>query len=234
MTAALGILMLDTAFERPPGDVGHPASWPFPTRIARIAGAGPQEIIRGDSDAFIDRFIAAGQGLLDEGCTALVTSCGFMARHQPRLAAALPCPVGASSLLLIPMLAASLAAGRRVGVITYDAASLTGAMFLGCGADPDTPRAGVPAGGAFRAMIEGGAPYDAAALEAEICAVATGLCDAHPEIGAIVLECTNMPPFARAVARATGRPVSDILTLGRLLLHSTDPADFRAGMRSPA
>jgi Asp/Glu/hydantoin racemase len=39
----------------------------------------------------------------------------------------------------------------------------------------------------------------------------------HPEVGAIVLECTNMPPYAAPIREATGLPVFDITTLIRLV-----------------
>jgi hypothetical protein len=33
------------------------------------------------------------------------------------------------------------------------------------------------------------------------------------DIGAFILECTDLPPFADAIRKATGRPVFDIVTL---------------------
>ena len=35
----------------------------------------------------------------------------------------------------------------------------------------------------------------------------------HPEVGAIVLECTNMPPWSKDIHEVTGLPVFDICTL---------------------
>ena len=35
------------------------------------------------------------------------------------------------------------------------------------------------------------------------------LVERNPDVGAIVLECTNMPPYAADVSRATGLPVHD-------------------------
>ena len=36
----------------------------------------------------------------------------------------------------------------------------------------------------------------------------------HPDIGAIVLECTNMPPYAQIVHTATGGlPIFDMVTM---------------------
>ena len=34
----------------------------------------------------------------------------------------------------------------------------------------------------------------------------------HPDIESLVLECTNLPPYAAAVQRATGRPVHHLMT----------------------
>ncbi|MBI1964442.1 MAG: hypothetical protein HYS37_13825 [Candidatus Rokubacteria bacterium] len=47
--------------------------------------------------------------------------------------------------------------------------------------------------------------------------VARRLVAEHPDVGAIVLECTNMPPYAADVQRATGLPVFDIVSLVTLL-----------------
>src|SRR5690606_4745648 len=121
-----------------------------------------------------------------------LTSCGFMARHQRRLAGALSVPVATSSLVQLPMVEMALGEGRRAGVITYDAASLTPDIFIACGADPGSPVAGVPVDGAFHALIEGGEPYHKARLEDEIVTAARDLVARNPSLGAIVLECTNM------------------------------------------
>lgn len=223
---ALGVIMLDTTFDRPAGDVGHPASWPFPVKFRRVGGASVPLVVRAGCDGLVDDFIATGLDLVSEGCSAIVTSCGFMARHQRRLAAALGVPVAASSLMQLPMVQMALGAGHSPGVITYDAANLGPDVFTACGAAGSVPVRGVPPGGAFHALIEGGAPYDRAALEAEILETALTLVADHPAVGAIVLECTNMPPYARAISTAIGLPVFDILTLGEWLYTSTSPRTF--------
>lgn len=35
----------------------------------------------------------------------------------------------------------------------------------------------------------------------------------HPDVGAIILECTNMPPYADTVRQVTGLPVFDAVTM---------------------
>src|SRR5574337_872851 len=42
----LGLLRLQTRFPRLPGDAGEPASWPMPVRLAVVAGASPQRVVR--------------------------------------------------------------------------------------------------------------------------------------------------------------------------------------------
>lgn len=231
-SAALGIIMLDTTFERPPGDVGHAASWRFPVRFSQVRGASVSLVVRAGDEGLVDDFVAAGRELISEGCSAIITSCGFMARHQRKLAEALSVPVAASSLMQLPMVEMALGAGLRPGVITYDAASLGPQVFEACGADPSVPVRGVPAGGAFHALVEGSAAYDYAALEAEVIDAARRLVAEHPSVGAIVLECTNMPPFAQAISAALDLPVFDILTLGEWLFTSTSPRTFRRAEQS--
>jgi len=214
MTAPLGIIMLDTAFPRPVGDVGNAASWPFPVLYRTVHGATARLVVSGQDGPLLEAFAAAGEDLRRAGACALTTSCGFLVLRQQALAARVGLPLATSSLLQIPAVAATLPAGRRVGVITYDAAALSLAHFTAAGLSEIPPVAGLPRGGALHGMIEGGAPYDRAALAAELLTVATGLISSAPDIGALVLECTNLPPFSALLAKVTGLPVYDSLTLG--------------------
>lgn len=67
---------------------------------------------------------------------------------------------------------------------------------------------------AFSSMFyEGAQNIDIEETSSIIRKRAAELVSKHPEIGAIVLECTNMPPFAKAVQEETGLPVFDIISL---------------------
>ena len=48
---------------------------------------------------------------------------------------------------------------------------------------------------------------------AEHVKVAKELIKENPDVGAIVLECTNMPPYAKAIQEAVQLPVFDIFSL---------------------
>jgi hypothetical protein len=115
----LGLLMLQTRFPRPQGDIGHPRTFDFAVRRRVVHGATPERVVRGSDAAVLQPFIDAARVLVAEGCDAIATSCGFLARWQRELQAALPVPLWSSALL---QLAEQQALGRRCGVITIEAA----------------------------------------------------------------------------------------------------------------
>lgn len=208
---ALGILMLQTRFPRPPGDIGHPRTFGFPTVRRVVPAATPARVVRGDDVALLAPFIAGARQLVDEGCAAIATSCGFLARWQRELQAALPVPVWSSALL---QLAEAEAQGRRCGVITIEAASLGRPHFDGVGADPATPVEGIAPGSALhRTLLQDLPTLDAQDARAQVLAAAERLCRRVPAIDTLLLECTNLPPYADALRAATGLPVLDVVTL---------------------
>lgn len=207
----LGLLMLETRFPRPPGDIGHPHTFGFAVRQRVVQGATPERVVRGSDPALLRPFIEAAVQLVDQGCVALSTSCGFLARWQRELQAALPVPVWSSALL---QLAEQQALGRRCGVITIEAESLGLAHLEGVGADPATPVEGISPGSALhRTLLQNLPTLDLAEAQAQVLAAAQRLRSRAPRIDTLVLECTNLPPYAAALRRATGLQVLDVVTL---------------------
>lgn len=199
MARWLGILMLSTRFPRPPGDVGHPASWRMPVRYRTVAGASPRRVVTRDPDrALLGPFVDAARALQAEGATAVTTGCGFLVAFQRELQDALDVPVWTSSLLALPAL-------NRPGVISVDATQL---------ALPGVPVEGLAPGCTLqRTLLDDLPTLDARQAEADAVAAAQRLVARHPELATIVLECTNLPPYAAAIGRATGRPVHHLMTL---------------------
>lgn len=213
----VGLLMLDTRFPRIAGDVGHPATFDFPVRRHIVRGASPSRVVRGRDPALLQPFIDAGRALVADGAAAIATSCGFLALFQRELQAALPVPVWTSSLLLLPEAALALQSwftGRHAGVVTVDVAALSADHLRAAGADPATPIEGLAPGSSLqRSLLDDLPTLDEAAAEREVVAAARRLVRRDTQVGAIVLECTNMPPYAAAVRAATGLPVHDITSL---------------------
>jgi Asp/Glu/hydantoin racemase len=224
----LGIIMLDTAFERFPGDIGNSASFTFPVMYRAVRGATAAAITTLDDDRFLAPFVDAGRALIDDGASAIMTSCGFLALYQRKLASVLPVPVAASALLQLPMIEVMLGGLRRAGVLTFDAATLGPKHFIATGASPDTPVAGLAENCTFRRAILGHACADSfAARERDAVEAAQRLVQHHPDLGAIVLECTNLAPHAAAIHSATGLPVYDVITLANWLHAGLTPRGWR-------
>jgi hypothetical protein len=135
------------------------------------------------------------------------------------MAAAVTIPVFTSSLLLVPLVHRMLPAGRRVGLMTVNAASLAPEHLAGAGIGPDVPLAvaGMEGEKEFtRVLLGDELELDVDLAREEHVRVARRLVAEHPDIGAIVLECTNMPPYTADIQRETGLPVFDITTLVRM------------------
>ena len=210
----LGVLMLDTRFPRPLGDIGNPASFEqlqIPVRYRTVQGASPQSVVRGSAALALQPFLTAALELVEQGASLISTSCGFLARYQRELQSAVPVPVISSSLL---WLTSPELSEERCAVLTIDALALDAHQMAGVEADPATPVGGVAPGCEFQRRLIGNEPtMDLIQAEQDVVAAALALVKAHPEVTTLVLECTNMPPYARAAAAATGRRVEHIVSL---------------------
>lgn len=206
--APIGILMLDAQFPRIRGDMGNAETWPFPVLYRVVTGASPDRVVRQGAEGMLAPFIEAGHDLIRQGAEAITTNCGFLALFQRELSEALKVPVMTSALMQVPMVQALLPPGQRVGVITISAESLTPAHLDGAGCPHDTPVVGTDGDGAFaRAILNNEKCMDVDAARQDLCEAARRMKNDHPDIGAIVLECTNMPPYQADVSRETGLPV---------------------------
>ena len=210
--APLGILMLDARFPRIPGDMGNAGTWPFPVLYRVVRGASPERVVLQGARGLLPDFVAAAQELVAQGAEAITTNCGFLSLFQREIAAAVGVPVATSALMQVPWVQATLPPGKRVGVLTVSKGSLTPAHLEAAGVPLDTPMMGTEGGREFfRVLIQAAAvDMDVALAEQDILEAGRALVAAHREVGAIVLECTNMPPYAAALQAALGLPVFDI------------------------
>ncbi len=228
--AHLGCLMLETHFARIPGDMGNAGTWPFPMLYKVVPGATVRRVVEDRADGLLDAFKAAADELIAMGADAITTTCGFLALVQKPLARHCRVPVATSSLMQVPMAEALLPPGRRAGVITYSADSLTPEHLAAIGVATDTPIVGVDPEGAFhRVIMESANSLDVDEMLDDVLAAGEALVAAHPEVGAVVLECANMPPYSRALAGRLGLPVFDIYSFITWFHASLSPRDFGAG-----
>jgi Asp/Glu/Hydantoin racemase len=206
----LGVVMLDTKFPRPEGDIGHPSAFGVPTRRCVITGAWPDKIVQSGAGLRKGRVVTPILQLVrrleQDGAKAITTSCGFLVLLQKEMQAQVKIPVITSSLLQLPAL---LAQHAKVGVLTISSSKL-GVEHLRAAGVPrermaDVVIQGVDAKGEFATAILGNrAEMDLEMAGAEVVAAAIALKNREPALACVVLECTNMPPYRAAIEAATG------------------------------
>jgi hypothetical protein len=225
--ARVGILMLETRFPRIPGDMGNALTWPFPVLYKVVPGASPRRVVFDKAAGLLAEFLAAAAELVRLGADGITTTCGFLSLYQREIAAHVGVPVATSSLMQVPLIERLLPPGKRVGVLTISAASLTREHLILAGADPDTPVVGTDGGREFtRAILNDEERLDATLAERDILDAGDALVAHHPEAGAVLLECTNMVPYARALSEHLRLPVFSIHTFVTWFHAGLVPHDF--------
>ena len=220
--AVIGIVMLDTQFPRPLGDVGHPDTFGVSVHLDRIKGVWPDKVVTSAASLRQARLVPGFQGIVRNmqmrGVQAITTSCGFLVLLQKELQSVAKIPVVTSSLLQLPAL---LAKEPQVGVLTISAGSLSAEHLRAAGVSKERLKdvivQGVPAGTEFVSKILGNQPtLDVQQAEKDVVAAALALKARAPQLQTVVLECTNMPPYKAAIEAATGWQVRSLIDDPRL------------------
>ncbi|MEX2697381.1 hypothetical protein [Rhizobium mongolense] len=168
-------------------------------------------------------YVAAARRLEERGAIAITADCGFSIRHQAAIAAAVSVPVALSALLLVPVILRQLPAESKLAILTFDA-SCCGNELLGI--DDPSEQARIVIGGIenkqtwLNEMARPPVATDTTVLQQDVCARVRELRETHPEIGAILLECTMFPRVAESIRRIANLPVYDITTLCRMVMES--------------
>jgi Asp/Glu/hydantoin racemase len=228
----IGVLMLETKFPRIPGDVGNATTWDFPVFYKVIKNATPDAVVRKAGRGLLAAFIKGAQELEKEGVRAITTTCGFLALFQQKMAEAVNIPVFTSSLMQVPLVYAMLKPSQKVGIITIHAESLTRRHLSSVGVDK-VPHVIVGTEGEeefSRKILDDEMELDVEKSRNELVKTARKMISDYSEVGAIVLECTNMPPYAAAIQQEIGLPVFDIYTLANMVYQAVVRREFSGYM----
>ncbi len=209
----VGILMLDARFPRVPGDMGNALTWPFPVHYKIVRGASPDQVVRHNAQGLVPDFIAAARELVADGVDGITTNCGFLSLFQDELAHAVNVPVVASALMQVPILQTVLPPGQRVGIITISRPSLSEDHLNHANVPLDTPIIGTDGGRELsRVILDDEPEMDVELARLDMIDAGRSLIEEHGNIGAILLECTNMVPYAADLRREFGLPIFSIYT----------------------
>ena len=213
---SIGILILNARYPCIPGNVGNASTFSFPVRYKVVREASIERVVKQKDRSLVNDFIRAARELQEEGVKAVTGACGFMAFFQREVADAVHIPVLLSSLLQIPFIHRTLNRRKKIGVITADSKSLTREHFAAAGVDEGIPLVvkGMEDQKEFReAVLEEKGTLDSSLMEREVVGVAAALLRDNPDTGAILLECSDLPPYASAIQREVDLPVFDFITM---------------------
>ncbi|WP_432474612.1 aspartate/glutamate racemase family protein [Amphritea sp. HPY] len=221
----LGVISLESYFPKPDGHIKHPASFDFPILYKTVQGATIDRLIRERDPELLKPFIEAAQELEREGVKAITGSCGFLALHQKALADAVDIPVFMSSLIQVPLVSRMLKSDQKVGVVVANSEALTQDHLSGVGiADEPMVVAGMQDQSQFFDVILKGNhdDLDMDLFEQELTGVIATMLENNPEVGAVVLECTDLSHFAPQLQQTFGLPVFDLSSLTRMVTAAAD------------
>jgi hypothetical protein len=214
--ATIGILQSNSQIAMPPGDVGNARTFTFPV-VYRVVEelTGDRLIVQADP-ALAGPLIREARALEALGVSAITGDCGHMIQFQRDVAGAVNVPVLLSSWMQVPFISSTLPPHQEIGVLMANSRFLRKAYLKNAGIDESVRMvvAGMESYPAFcSAVIEESGDLDGARVEQEVVSAAIKLKQQHPDIGAIFLECSDMPPYAAAIQRALHLPVYDFVTM---------------------
>ena len=223
---AIGMLCAEWNIPFVPGDLNNANTFPFPIRYETVPGASGAAVLRGTGGQFADSMVAAARKLEAEGVRAITGNCGFMVAFQDHVAAHVNIPVFLTSLVQLPMLLQMLGPQRDLGILTANSAALGDEEFAMAGV-ADTSRIKVKGLENYPhfndAILKEVGVIDEDVMRSEVVAAALALKEENPNLGAFMFECSDLPPYSKAVEAATGLPVFDWANFITYVYHATVP-----------
>jgi len=199
-----------------PGNIGNATTFSFPVCYKYMEGDVNQLVSPEPDPTFLQKIIKAGKELEEEGCRAITGCCGYFANYLPEVAAALNIPTFLSSLMQIPIISRALMPSQKVCVICANGRILSSAPALKkCGVD-DPSRvviAGAEGLPQMQNVLQNTGHLNNAKFAEELAGLAKQTVNENPDISAILLECTEMSPYAWAIQKAVRMPVFDFTTM---------------------
>ena len=227
---AIGMLCAEWHIPFIPGDLNNAGTFPFPVRYESVKGVSGADVLRGNGDSYAQIMIDAAKKLEAEGVRAITGNCGFMASYQQAVASQVNIPVFLTSLVQIPMLLNMFGKEHHLAILTANSASLTDELLAHAGVTDSS-----------RLVVQGMETYthfndvilkelgtlDEDKMRAEVVQAAKDVVKRDPKVKAFMLECSDLPPYSKAIEEATGLPVFDWANFITYVYNATVPHDYQ-------
>jgi hypothetical protein len=217
---AIGIILFghpSVSYPMPPGSVENATTFDFPVHFRAIESASTERAVSPKPDPLVLKdLIKAGKELEQQGCRAIIGGCGYFANYLPEVVKELNVPCFLSSMMQIPMIARSLKPSQKIGIVCAHGGVLAAAPALkNCGVNDlsTVVIAGAENLPEMKKILQCVGHCNPGKLERELVGLTKQMVKDNPNIGAILLECTLFPTYARAVQEAVRLPVFDFTTM---------------------
>ncbi|MFT4650088.1 MAG: Asp/Glu/hydantoin racemase [Polaribacter sp.] len=234
---SVGIMKFEgKRYPLPPGDVANPTTYPFPVLIREIPGVdnNPYPPLTNDDGSYtevVQKCIAEAKRLEADGVQSIAMCCGFFSLIQPVIAAAVNIPVLTSPLIMIPVIQQMLKPTQSVVVVTASKKLLSSEFFSAVGVDINhrVTVAGLDNSEVFYSMCMGGKAisYETDDLRDDVVLSIQQAQKSDPNISAVLLECTSLPPFAADIKAQTGLPVFDFIACVEWMHRALHPTPYK-------
>lgn len=212
----VGIMVQDVHYPLIPGNVVNGYTYNYPVRFEVVPGANQARMHTGDPTLLPD-LIATAKKLEHDGCRAVVGACGYFGHFQKGVADEVDIPVYLSSIVQIPWIRVGLRPHQKIGIIVADKENTTDHLFEACSiSEQDHERCIIEGAGdkpEFSALLERRGHFDNGILRQELIDIAKKMVKDNRDIGAMLLECSDMPPYSAAIQREIKLPVYDFITM---------------------
>jgi Asp/Glu/hydantoin racemase len=217
----IGVIYIDEVwYPLIPGNIVNGYTFDFPVRLKAVQGLDIPNLFAAGEEV-LPYILKACNELRQEGVRAISSACGFFGNYQKQVSEALDIPVAISSLVQLPWISSVLKPGCRIGVLTADQSSLSDKLLWNCGITEAIQKQLVIRdlrnAPEFSCILEGRGEFDNGTVEKEVVNAALDIIREQPDTDAILLECSDMPPYASAIQAAVQLPVFDFTTLIRWL-----------------
>ena len=218
---AIGIVVIDVWYPMVPGNIANASTFPFPVMFKILKGATGEQIMSGDPVLLLP-IIEGARELIQQGARAIVGACGSFAYYQKEVADALEVPVFLSVMLQVPLILQGLNPRKKLGILAASASALTPRVFEQCNITDSsrlviTEAHNLPE---FQVMSGCTGNINPQRLEREVVGHISQFVQDHPEIGAILIQCSDLPPYAWAIQNAVNLPVFDMTNLINWVYHA--------------
>ncbi len=212
----LGVMILDEVYPAFPGDLRNPSAYPYPIQYSVVKNIDCEMLIRGeDKTPCRQPILDAARELEKMGCRAILSECGYFAYFQKEVKEHVEIPTFMSSLIQFPWIQQSISSQKAIGIMCAEKKHLKDEHLMAV--DIDLNANFVVAGARdeyvctqFESLWNhdlGPAEANYEINEKELVEMAMSFVSKNPSVGALLLECTGMTPFARAMQRAVDLPV---------------------------